>query len=78
MGGRGAGVGYIVETAIILLLAHFFLPKAMSLALVVLIAIPLIFAVDTACDRLYHAYWLWRHPARCGGGGHYAPAHSKL
>lgn len=23
--------------------------------------------------RLYHAYWMWRHPLRCEKGGHAAP-----
>jgi hypothetical protein len=26
-------------------------------------------AWQVAADRLYHAYWYWRHPTRCGGGG---------
>lgn len=32
--------------------------------------VPLMMAVPwvIARDRLYHSYWLWRHPRRCGGG----------
>lgn len=30
-------------------------------------------AWNTAVNRLVHAYWVWRHPIRCQGGGHVAP-----
>lgn len=42
-------------------------------ATVWLIAIPLSIAWVTARDRLYHHYWMWRHPLRCEKGGHAEP-----
>lgn len=43
-----------------------------------LIAIPLatilIIAWVLMTRRLIHAYWIWRHPLRCGEGGHLKPA----
>ncbi len=31
---------------------------------------PMSIALDTARDRLYHAWFAWKHPTRCQGGGH--------
>lgn len=39
----------------------------------ILIFISLSIAWNTARDRLYQAHWTWRHPVRCGKGGHAEP-----
>lgn len=36
-------------------------------------AVVLVFAWTIAVRRVVHAYWLWRHPLRCQGGGHLNP-----
>lgn len=42
-----------------------------------IIGILLVFVIGlafvTGFTRSYHAYWLWRHPIRCQGGGHLKP-----
>lgn len=30
-------------------------------------------AWNATVNRVVHAYWMWRHPVRCQGGGHVAP-----
>lgn len=39
----------------------------------VLVGLPFVMLWFSACDRLYHAWFLRRHPARCGGGGEPEP-----
>lgn len=34
----------------------------------------IVFPFVIAAKRIYHTYWLWRHPLRCGEGGHFKPA----
>lgn len=38
-----------------------------------LLVLVLVFPWNMAKDRLWHAYWLRKHPLRCQGGGHIAP-----
>lgn len=45
------------------------IPFLPGLALFMTLAI----AWNTARNRLYHSYWMWRHPLRCEKGGHVAP-----
>jgi len=37
------------------------------------IAVVVVHMLGVAEDRVYHAYWTWRHPARCDGWGHAQP-----
>lgn len=32
-----------------------------------------LFAWSATVNRVVHAYWMWRHPIRCQGGGHVVP-----
>lgn len=32
-----------------------------------------LFVWNMAVTRLVHAYFMWRHPIRCQGGGHFVP-----
>lgn len=46
---------------------HFPHLVAIAFALVLLVA-----WMETV-QRVVHAYWMWRHPLRCQGGGHFNP-----
>lgn len=37
--------------------------------MIVVLSIPF----GEASKRLYHTYWMWRHPLRCEKGGHAEP-----
>lgn len=50
--------------------SHFiFITGASGWVVAIAIGIPYFIATR----RLYHAYWHWRHPQRCGDHGHIAP-----
>jgi len=65
---------FVVTIAVVVTLseAFFDIPGAMGY----LVVIPLTALVAIAEDRLYHAWWAWRHPVRCQGGGHAEPESS--
>lgn len=48
-------------------------PFLIGIGMLLVLLVPLMMATD----RTYHAYWRWRHPLRCDGGGHIVPAPSK-
>lgn len=67
--------GQFVDTYILFLVAwavlfRLRLPELPNFALLMV----LIFAEQSAKDRLMARYFLWRHPVRCQGGGHLSPA----
>lgn len=35
--------------------------------------LPFVLAWGLAVKRLVESYWMWRHPLRCQGGGHFVP-----
>ena len=45
-----------------------------SWGVALLIGLVFSFPFNIAYGRLYHAYWLWRHPLRCEKGGHAEPS----
>lgn len=56
----------IYAFAIWLAILRLDLPVGISIAFVVIF----VFAWGSAVESLTHAYWTWRHPLRCDGGGH--------
>lgn len=45
-------------------------PYLLGVLLVFMLVIP----TNVVFERLRFRYWFWRHPLRCQGGGHIAPA----
>jgi hypothetical protein len=69
--GKAAFVGLMAWlTLSYLTVWRFNPPFILGEAVLLVLAIP----ANIAANRTYHAYWRWRHPLRCDGGGHLKPA----
>ncbi len=67
--GRGYAVAFVAWLAFML-----WITRDMTAGWAFLLCLVIVPFWSEAEDRLYHAWWHWRHPERCQGDhGHHAP-----
>ena len=67
--------GDLLSLALWVAVCNWTFPDRMPILPMFALMIPMLVAWAMAENRIYHHYWLWKHPLRCGGG-HVQPAPS--